>query len=137
MAVFLIASSVSGLVLSLVLKNAFDRPRPSLVPHLSHVYTSSFPSGHSMLSAVVYLTLATLVASVVKRPLLKVYVLLLGMSLTLVVGISRVYLGVHYPTDVVAGWIAGLFWALTCSAIAHRMQRRGKLEKDVPVGIDQ
>lgn len=128
MAAFLVASSTSGVVMSMVLKGIFSRPRPDIVPHLSHVYTSSFPSGHSMLAAVVYLTLGALVSSVVKRPLVKVYVIAIAVLLSFIVGISRVYLGVHYPSDVAAGWMAGLIWALSCSFVARRLQRSGTVE---------
>ncbi|MEX0727427.1 MAG: phosphatase PAP2 family protein [Planctomycetaceae bacterium] len=124
----LLASTISGWVLSMLLKRFFSRPRPDIVPHLSHVATSSFPSGHSMLSAVVYLTLGTFLAAVVPRPRLKVYVLAVAVAITVAVGVSRVYLGVHYPTDVLAGWAAGLVWALGCWLLARWLRRRGKVE---------
>ena len=125
---FLLGATVGGLALSLLLKNHFARPRPELVPHLSRVYTSSFPSGHSMLSAVVYLTLGALLARLVKGPALKVYVLSIAMLLTFLVGVSRVYMGVHYPTDVLAGWSVGLSWAILCWLVARRLQREGVVE---------
>jgi len=128
MAAFLLIAAGSGTALAFWLKSLFDRPRPSLVPHLSYVTSSSFPSAHSMLSATVYLTLGALVASVMARMRLKVYVLTLSLLLTLLVGVSRVYLGVHYPTDVLAGWMAGLTWALACWLVAHWLQRRGDVE---------
>ena len=118
MLLFLLAATLSGFVVSSVLKRAFSRPRPDIVPHLSHVYTSSFPSGHSMLSAVVYLTVAAILATIVPRRRLKVYVLAVALLITLFVGVSRVYLGVHYPTDVLAGWVGGLVWALLCWLVA-------------------
>lgn len=127
---FLLAATLSGVAVSHLLKLAFARPRPSVVPHLSHVMTSSFPSGHSMLSAVVYLTLGALVAAAVPERRLKVYVLLVAVLVTLVVGASRVYLGVHYPTDVLAGWLAGLVWALVCWLAARWLQQRGKIERE-------
>jgi undecaprenyl-diphosphatase len=123
----LLATS-TGLVASLLLKQLFQRDRPSIVPHLSIVSTSSFPSGHSMLSAVVYLTLGALLTRFVQQRRLKAYFLLVAFTLTFLVGVSRVYLGVHYPTDVLAGWSAGLAWALGCWLVARYLQRRGAVE---------
>jgi undecaprenyl-diphosphatase len=128
MMLFMLAATISGTIVSYGLKSAFARPRPDLVPHLSHVHTSSFPSGHSMLSAVVYLTLGSLLAAVMPNVKLKVYVLTIAVILSVFVGASRVYLGVHYPTDVLAGWLAGLLWALVCWLVAHWLQRRARLE---------
>ncbi len=116
--VVLSVSTTSGILFSLLLKQGFARPRPDLVPHLSDVYTSSFPSGHSMMSAIVYLTLAVILVPVLKRFWLRLYVLGCAVLLTGLIGISRVYMGVHYPTDVLAGWTAGLVWAIACSLIA-------------------
>jgi undecaprenyl-diphosphatase len=126
---FTLAATVSGALVSLILKNVFARPRPDLVPHLSHVSSSSFPSGHSMLAAVVYLTLGSLLAAVMPSRALKIYVLSVAVLLTIFVGASRIYLGVHYPTDVLAGWLAGLVWALLCWLVARWLQRRHQVEK--------
>ncbi len=125
-----LASTTGAVVLSLALKQLFDRPRPSIVPHLSIVHTSSFPSGHSMLSAAVYLTLGTLLTRLVPQRALKLYFLGIAFVLTFLVGISRVYMGVHYPTDVLAGWTAGMAWALLCWTAARMLQQRGKVEQD-------
>lgn len=119
-----------GLLVSSVLKNAFDRPRPN-VDHYAYVYTSSFPSGHSMLSAVVYLTLGSLLTRIVPQRAVKVYIIVVALLLTLMVGLSRVYMGVHFPTDVLAGWTAGLVWAMLCWTVARYLQKRGTVEKDV------
>jgi undecaprenyl-diphosphatase len=110
----------------------FDRPRPDLVPHETTVYTASFPSGHAMLAAVVYLTLGALLVRVQPRRLLKLYLLGLAILLTVAVGASRVYLGVHWPTDVMAGWAIGAAWALLCWAAALWLQRRGQVETPDP-----
>lgn len=126
-----VAATAGGLIISTMLKNLFARPRPQLVAHLSHVYTHSFPSGHSMLSAVVYLTLGALLARFIEGRWSKFYFLAIAMLLTLVVGVSRVYMGVHYPTDVLAGWTAGLAWAVLCWLVARYLQRRGAVERDV------
>ena len=120
-----------GILLSTVLKMGFDRPRPDPVPHEAIVYTASFPSGHSMMSAVTYLTLAALLTRVQPSLRLKAYLLILAILLTLLVGMSRVYLGVHWPTDVLAGWAAGASWAAMCWIVMRWMQRRGQVEREV------
>lgn len=130
MALFVCASVASGLVVSVVLKAAFDRPRPDLVPYEANVSTSSFPSGHSMMSALTYLTLGALLARSQERRRLKAYAILLGAGVSFVVGVSRVYLGVHWPTDVLAGWTAGGSWALLCWLIAGRLQNRRTIEAE-------
>ena len=129
--VFLLGAVFSGGALSFGLKAAFERPRPELVPHLMRVYFSSFPSGHSMMSAVVYGTLGALLSSLVAKRRLKAYFLSLAAILAAMVGVSRVYLGVHYPTDVLAGWSAGLGWATLCWLVARRLQHRGSIESTV------
>ena len=101
----------SGAILSTFLKLGFDRPRPDLVAHLSHAYSSSFPSGHAMLSAVTYLTLGVLLARAHERRRTKIIVMTYGVTLTVLIGLSRIYLGVHWPTDVMAGWALGAAWA--------------------------
>jgi undecaprenyl-diphosphatase len=124
---FLLLAIGGGLLVSQALKSFFDRPRPDLVPHLTEVYTASFPSGHAMLSAVVYLTLGAMLVPLVSRRL-KLYVLSVALLLTFLVGVSRVYMGVHYPTDVLAGWAAGLVWATLSQLVLRRLQRRGEAE---------
>jgi undecaprenyl-diphosphatase len=122
--VFVLAATGGALLLSLALKGIFDRPRPQLVPHLSNIATTSFPSGHSMLSAAIYLTLGTLLARLVRARRLKLYFIGVAMVLTFLVGISRVYMGVHYPTDVLAGWMAGIGWAMICWLAARYIGSR-------------
>lgn len=120
-------ATVGGALLAYLLKEAIGRPRPE-VPHLAIVAMSSFPSGHSMLSAIVYPTLGTLMARVVPRKRLKIYFMLVALTLSGLIGVSRVYLGVHYPTDVLAGWAAGLAWAALCWTVTKYLQRRGAVE---------
>lgn len=120
----------SGLLVSTLLKRGFDRPRPELVPYESHVYTASFPSGHSMMSAITYLTLAALLARVLPGRATKIYFLALATIVTIGVGISRVYLGVHWPSDVVAGWAVGASWALLFWLIARWLQDKGEVEAE-------
>jgi undecaprenyl-diphosphatase len=121
-ALFVATTAASGELLSFVLKRVFDRPRPSVVPHLRNV-TPSFPSGHAMESAIVYLTLGAVLMRVAERRPTKIYCLCVAVFLTIVVGLSRVYLGVHYPTDVIAGWTVGFLWAAICWMVAERVER--------------
>jgi undecaprenyl-diphosphatase len=129
---FLVGSAISGYLVGIGLKAYFVRPRPTVVPQLELAYQTSFPSGHSMMSAIIYLTLGALLTQFAGNlPRLRIYFLLCALLLTGIVGISRVYLGVHYPTDVLAGWIAGLVWANLCALVAARLQRRGMIEESI------
>ena len=120
----------SGVLLSQTMKWAYARPRPELVPHGAEVYTASFPSGHSMMSAVVYLTLGALLARTQSSQGAKVYILSVAVILTVLVGTSRVYLGVHWPTDVLAGWALGGVWALICWLAMLWLQASGQVEDE-------
>lgn len=110
-AVLIAAAVGTGALLGNLLKLGFDRPRPDIVEHLTHATSSSFPSGHATLAAVTYLTLGALIAR--GQPRLSIKALVLGgaIFITVLVGFSRVYLGVHWPTDVLAGWCLGAAWA--------------------------
>ena len=137
-AVFVLLAVVGGVVLSSLLKIGFARPRPDLVPHSMAVFTDSFPSGHAMMSAVVYLTLGDLLARSQPSAAGKVYLVSLALVLTLLVGCSRVYLGVHWPTDVLAGWAAGACWALLCWLLMARLQKAGQIEpEDTQIPADR
>jgi undecaprenyl-diphosphatase len=124
---FVVITTIGGGFLSSGLKEFFSRERPTPVPCI-WVSSPSFPSGHALHAAVVYLALGILLARLEPRPLLKAYFLGGMMALTFLVGISRVYLGVHYPTDVLAGWTVGLVWAMMCWLAAWYLQRRGAVE---------
>jgi undecaprenyl-diphosphatase len=127
-AMFVVVAVTGGVALSEGMKHLFARPRPELVAHLVEVQTASFPSGHAMLSAVTYLTLGALLARIQSRNRLKAYVVSVAILLTLMVGASRIYLGVHWPTDVLAGWCAGAAWAMACWLLALWLQSRGEIE---------
>jgi undecaprenyl-diphosphatase len=129
-ALFVFLASVGGWFLNAALKAVFSRPRPDIVPHLREVMTLSFPSGHALTSAAVFLTLGVLLMRVAKRPLARFYCLGVAMLATLLVGASRVYLGVHYPTDVLAGWLIGLSWALLCWVVERGLERRAGLRQE-------
>lgn len=129
-ALFMLVASLGGWFLNDLLKSMFARPRPSIVPHLREVWSLSFPSGHALTSAVVYLTLGVLLMRVAERPIVKWYCITLAMSATALVGLSRIYLGVHYPTDVLGGWLIGLSWALVFWLIERSLERRAGLKKE-------
>lgn len=124
-ALFLVGAISGGALLNAGLKIGFARPRPELVAHLVKVHDLSFPSGHAMNSAVVYLTLGVLLARAENGRRIKAYILGGAVLLTLLVGCSRVYLGVHYPTDVLAGWTVGASWATLCWLVAEWWRQRG------------
>jgi undecaprenyl-diphosphatase len=123
-----LSASLGGLLMSVLLKGIFQRPRPNLTPHLTHVAHSSFPSGHTMNSAVVYLTLGLLLAQLADRTRSRAYFLAVATLLTVLVGLSRIYLGAHYPSDILAGWTAGATWAGLCWLVACRLRRTGSIE---------
>jgi len=123
-ALLIFVAVAGGQMLSSLLKAGIDRPRPDLVSHLVNETSFSFPSGHAMLSAVTYLTLGSLAARFLHGRTTKIFVLCLAVLTTVLVGISRVYLGVHWPSDVLAGWCAGFAWAMLCWLVARVLQRR-------------
>lgn len=127
-AAFLLVAIVGGTIASSVLKDWFQRARPDIVPHATEVFTTSFPSGHSTVSAVAYLSMAALLTRVEPNSRIRAYIMTVALLLTLMVGVSRVYLGVHWPTDVLAGWSIGSAWAILCWSIALRLQRIGVFE---------
>ena len=121
-ALFVAITWLSGELVNTTMKYAFNRPRPTIVPHLREAFSSSFPSGHAMESAIVYLTLGTILMRVAERRITKIYCLGIAILLTVLVGASRVYLGVHYPTDVIGGWTIGFAWASICWLVAERFE---------------
>lgn len=130
MAVFVVLAIAGGGLAGNVLKWIFVRARPDLVPHLVSVDSASFPSAHAMNSAVTFLTLGVLLSRTQQDRRVKAYLLGLAIFLTLIVGFSRVYLGVHWPTDVIAGWAVGAAWAILCSLVAARLQRKHTIERE-------
>lgn len=124
-AIYLTAAVISGVVVSNALKIGFNRPRPFL-DNTPEVFTASFPSGHATMSAVVFLTLGAILAAHEPRRSLRMLFIGAAIVLTLVVGLSRVYLGVHYPTDVIAGWCLGTAWAILWSLATQWLAQRRK-----------
>ena len=135
-ALLIAVSVLGGTLLSTLLKMGYNRPRPDLVA-MSHQFTASFPSGHAMLSAVTFLTLGALLARLAPTRALQIFSLSMAIFLTLLVGSSRLYMGVHYPSDVLAGWCLGAAWALLCTSVAAALQRRGKLGGENTISVDR
>lgn len=129
-AVLLVVAAAGGVLVGSGLKLGFARPRPDLVPHGSIVSSASFPSGHSTMAAVIYLTCAILVASYRRRLAVAAYAIGLAVLLAVVVAVSRVYLGVHWPTDVLAGLALGAAWALTCWVVLRLLQAARWVERE-------
>lgn len=124
-------AAIGGATLSTLLKIGFDRPRPEIAT-VVRVFTASFPSGHATLSTITFLTLGALLTRISADQRIKFYVMAVAVFLTVVVGLSRLYLGVHYPTDVLAGWCVGAAWAIGCWAVARWLQARGRIEREAP-----
>ena len=124
-AIVLAVALGSGILVNHLLKLSLSRPRPDAVEHLTNVYTASFPSGHALAAMLVYLMLARVLVR--ERAEWTVHTLAYGFAvlLAVVVGISRIYLGVHWPTDVMAGWAFGLGWALLFWQLDLRLHRSG------------
>ena len=124
-ALLVAASAISGSVCVSAFKAAFGRTRPDTA-YAELVTTGlSFPSGHATLSAVVFLTLGTLVASTRTRWVERVYIVCAAVLMTVLVGASRVALGVHWATDVLGGWAFGSAWAIAWLLLASFLDRRG------------
>ena len=122
-----VASAGAGL-LTLALKDLFLRPRPEIVAHIVNVHSASFPSGHSLGSAAIYLTLGLLAARFETERRARIYTVTVSILLTMLVGLSRLYLGVHWPSDVLAGWCIGALWAIICWTLAGWLQARHVVE---------
>lgn len=120
----LLAGVAGAAFWSHLLKLVFGRPRPDLVPHMAEVYSASFPSGHATMSAATYLVLGMLLARVHHRRAVRAYIVSVGVMLALLVGVSRVYVGVHWPTDVLAGWALGALWAICVWTVARWLTGR-------------
>lgn len=121
----LITAVIGAYMLSYILKGLFARPRPEFIPAGEYTYTASFPSGHALLAATTYLTLGIIVAQLMPSSRLKAFVLLLAFFVMLLVGFTRMYLGVHWPTDVLAGWVIGSVWAIFCWLVVRWLRRQG------------
>jgi undecaprenyl-diphosphatase len=123
-ALLLLIGLGGGVALSEGLKSVFERDRPPLVYQAVDTINASFPSGHALLSAVFYLSIGVMLTRAFPQRRFKAYVLAVAMVLTLLVGLTRVYLGAHWATDVLAGWSVGAAWAMMLWLVAYAVQRR-------------
>lgn len=130
---FVVVAVVAAYTVSMMLKAIIARPRPHIVPWLSYVHSSSFPSGHSMMSAVVYLSLGLMLSDLTTRRMVKVFVIVAPLTISASIGFSRVYMGVHYPTDVVAGWWLGIAWSLACWLAVRRWRAFREVRKALSI----
>ena len=117
-----------GLALNNLLKLVFARHRPDVITSSARVFTTSFPSGHATLSAIAYLTIGALLSRASPSAALSLYFMVLAVFLTALIGFSRIYLGVHYPTDILAGWCIGAAWAIFCWMLMAWLQNHGQVE---------
>ena len=131
-ALVMLLASGGGLALTDGLKDLFGRARPDVIYRAVEATRTSFPSGHAMLSATVFLTLGALCAGYSKRSLVKTYIMAVAMTLTLMVGVTRIYLGVHWMTDVLAGWSFGAAWATACWLGTWVWERRWREPTPLP-----
>ncbi|MFD1696950.1 phosphatase PAP2 family protein [Roseibium aestuarii] len=137
-AVFIVLAISGGSLVSTVFKMLFERPRPDVVEHMDRTFTYSFPSGHALISAMAYLTLAAVAARFVDRPWARRYLMACAVALAFLVGTSRVYLGVHWPSDVFAGWCLGTAWAGICWLAADYLSRRtGRADRETDLGTSR
>jgi undecaprenyl-diphosphatase len=121
-ALYLAIAVVGGGALSVLLKLAFARERPDLVSHLVSEGSFSFPSAHATMATATYLTLGVLLAREQPRPAMRIYLVAAALAVSVIVGLTRIFLGVHWPTDVLAGWCIGAAWALGCWTVAAWLQ---------------
>jgi undecaprenyl-diphosphatase len=124
-ALLILAAVLGGVAISSLLKFSIARPRPDLFVPAAKVFTTSFPSDHASLSAITYMTLAALLARTIVSRKIRVYFMVVALALTFLIGLSRIYLGVHYPSDILAGWSIGSAWALGCWTIMTRFPPLG------------
>lgn len=128
----LLAGAGGGLAISQTLKLIFGRERPDMAYRAVEASNASFPSGHAMLSAVIFLTLGVMAARFADKRRVKVLAMVAAVLVSLLVGLSRVYLGVHWASDVLAGWCVGAAWAMACWLAAFFVQRRFGLRASRP-----
>jgi undecaprenyl-diphosphatase len=126
-AILVLIAVIGGDAISHLLKMGFERARPDIAAQAARVFTASFPSGHATLSAITYLTMGALLTRITPSHGIRIFFMSVALLLTLLVGLSRIYLGVHYPTDVLAGWCIGSAWALACWVVMARLQAEGQV----------
>ena len=125
-AILLAAATIGGIVLDGLLKIGFNRPRPQIFKWDTYAVSSSFPSGHAMSSIIVYGTVAYLAARLQQNARSRILTMTLAALIILLICVSRLYLGVHYPSDVLAGLVIGLAWAAFCMAVLEALQLYAK-----------
>lgn len=118
--VYVFLTAVAATALSNILKFIYTRPRPDIVPPAAETFTTSFPSAHAMMSAAVYLTIGLVFSRLHQAKAVKTFIMLFAAGLTLMIGLTRVYMGVHWPSDVIAGWLCGGIFLLSCHLLLNK-----------------
>jgi len=113
-AIYVAVAAAGGIALGMGLKTPFDRPRPDLLMQETRVFTQSFPSAHGAVSAAVLLALGGLIAGDRNTRGERIFIIGMTVAVIILIGLSRIYLGVHWPSDVLAGWALGTAWACAC-----------------------
>jgi undecaprenyl-diphosphatase len=126
LAIGLLVSVLTATVASTLLKLAFGRERPDIVEHGALTFTASFPSGHAFLAAVVLLSIASFVGIASRRADIARLCLWVAWVLMIAIGLSRIYLGVHWPSDVLGGWCLGVAWSSLATFLIGRLAARAE-----------
>jgi undecaprenyl-diphosphatase len=126
------ATSLGALFWSSGLKKLIGRERPSSIEPLVDVSSYSYPSGHALVTMAIYLSFALIAAEEAPHPLARAFIIVSGLMIAVFTGVSRIYLGVHYFTDVVAGWTIGGCWAVTCWLATRYLSARARDERPAP-----
>lgn len=126
-AMLLLIGLAGGVVLSEGLKAIFDRPRPPVDYQMVEILNASFPSGHALLASVFYLSVGVMLTRAFPKKRMKAYAMFCAVVLVLLIGLTRVYLGAHWASDVAAGWGIGSFWAMCLWLFAYGFERHQRV----------
>ncbi len=136
-AVLLMTTMAGAVILNFALKVSFERVRPDPFFDTPLPASYSFPSGHALYAACFYGVLAWLITARIENKSLRILIWLIAALLALLIGLSRIYLGVHYPSDVIAGFAAAIVWILTVILIDFTLKKRHSFFKNNQTSNEQ